>query len=141
MGSRGQALKSGGFTEYKYHTIARYNNVRFIVQNSDWNSHYKLTEMSNSPWTIYAGVDSKGILQTITFYNGNRKKYKEVDLTKPHHGMSPHVYECDPKLSLSLKDKEPRLLTTKEKNKVNKIVDYFIKHNLSKFAINGGKLK
>lgn len=46
MGSRGQALKSGGFTEYKYHTIARYNNVRFVVQNDNWNKHYKLTEMS-----------------------------------------------------------------------------------------------
>ncbi|WP_443741589.1 hypothetical protein [Treponema berlinense] len=44
-------------------------------------------------------------------------------------------------ISVHIKDKEPRLLTTKEKNKVNKIVDYFIKHNLSKFAINGGKLK
>ncbi len=48
MGSRGQALKSGGFTEYRYHTIARYNNVRFIVQNNA-NENFKLTEMSNSP--------------------------------------------------------------------------------------------
>lgn len=117
MGSRGQALKSGGFTEYKYHTITRYNNVRFIVQNSDWNSHYKLTEMSNSPWAIYAEADGEGNLRTITFYNDSRKKFKEIDLDKAHHGMIPHVHECDPNLSLRLKDKEPRLLTTKEKIK------------------------
>ena len=100
MGSRGQALKSGGFTEYKYHTIARYNNVRFVVQNDNWNKHYKLTEMSNSPWAIYAEADSDGKLRTITFYNGSRKKFKEVDLDKPHKGLSPHIHECDPKTSL-----------------------------------------
>ena len=141
MGSRGQALKSGGFTEYKYHTIARYNKVRYVVQNSDWNLHFKPTEMSNSPWAIYAGMNKEGILKTITFYNGSRKKYKEIDLDKPHHGISPHVHECDPKTSLRIHGKEPRPLTAKERNKVEKIVEYFSKHNLVKYAINGGKMK
>lgn len=141
MGSRGQALKSGGFTEYKYHTIARYNNVRFVVQNDNWNKHYKLTEMSNSPWAIYAEADSDGKLRTITFYNGSRKKFKEVDLDKPHKGLSPHIHECDPKTSLRFTGKEPRPLTEKEKNKVNKIIDFYNKHELSKYAKNGGKMK
>ena len=141
MGSRGQALKSGGFTEYRYHTIARYNKVRFVVQNDNWISHFKLTEMSNSPWAIYAGINGDGILKTITFYNGSRKKFKEIDLDKAHHGMLPHVHECDPKTSMRIKGKEPRPLTTKEKNKVDKIVEYFNKHNLAKYASNRGKKK
>ena len=141
MGSRGQALKSGGFKEYRYHTIARYNKVRFVVQNGDWNKHYKLTEMSNSPWAVYAQIDSKGNLNTITFYDGSRKKIKEIDLDKAHHKMLPHVHECNSKTSLRIKGQEPRPLTKKEQNKVNKIVEYFKKHDLSQYALNGGKMK
>lgn len=134
MGSRGQYLKSGGFTECRYHTIARYNNVRYIVPNDNWNKHYTLAEKSNSPWAVYAEADAKGNLRTIAFYNGNRKKRKEIDLDKPHNGVSPHGHECDPKTSLRLKGKLPCPLTTKEQDKVKKIIAYYNKHNLAMYA-------
>ena len=140
MGSRGQALKSGGFTEYRYHTIARYNKVRYVVQN-DPSANFKLTEMSNSPWAVYVGISHEGKLKTITFYNGSRKKYKEIDLDRPHKKLLPHVHECNTSTSLRIKEKEPRPLTTKEQNKVAKIVSYFNNHNLSKYAKNGDKMK
>lgn len=34
MGSGGMAIK-GGFVEYKYHTIMRDGNVRYVVQKRD----------------------------------------------------------------------------------------------------------
>lgn len=140
MGSRGQALKSGGFTEYRYHTIARYNNVRFVAQNNA-NENFKLTEMSNSPWAVYVGVNNNGIVKTITFYNGSRKKFKEIDIDKAHHGLSPHVHECNPKTSLRIQGLEARALTKKEENKVKKILAFYKKHNLKEYVLNGDKMK
>lgn len=138
MGSRGQSLKRGGFTEYKYHTVARYGKVRYIVQN-DSGANFKLTEMSNSPWAVYAGINRKGLLKTVSFYNGSRRKYKEIDLDNPHRRLSPHVHECDPATSLRIQGREPRPLTAKEKDKISGIVEFFRKHNLAQYAAGGGK--
>ena len=73
MGSRGQALKTGGFKEYRYHTIMRFNNIRFIVQNEG--RSIKLPEVSNSKWAVYATLGKDGQIKTVSFYNGNRRKY------------------------------------------------------------------
>ena len=77
MGSRGQAIKAGGFKEYHYHTIMRYNNVRFIVQNDG--KSIKLPEMSNSRWAVYTTLGKNGKIKSVSFYNGSRKKFKEID--------------------------------------------------------------
>lgn len=128
MGSRGAYLKGGGFKEYRYHTIMRYNNVRFVVQNEG--SSIKLPEMSNSRWAVYATLGKNGEIKSVSFYNGSRKKYKEIDF-KNHKGMAPHVHAFDQKIGLR-DDKRipPRKPTAREMNRVQHIVDFYERHDL-----------
>lgn len=86
MGSRSQSLKSGGFVEYSYHTLMRFNNVRFIVQNKK--RSIKLPEMSNSAWAVYVTLGKKGEIKAVSYYGANRKKFREIDF-KEHYGMTP----------------------------------------------------
>ena len=140
MGTRGQALKTGGFKQYCYHTLMRYNKVRFVVQNEG--KRVKLPEMSNSRWVVYTTLGTDGQIKSVSFYNGSRKKYKEIDLVD-HKGLGIHVHTCDPKTSLRIDDKiPPRKITSYELKRLNRIIDFYNKHNLKEKAINhykGGK--
>ena len=127
MGSRGQALKTGGFKVTNYHTIMRYNNVRFIVQHVGKN--VKLPEMSNSSWAVYTTLGQKGVIKSVSFYNGSRKKYKEID-SADHKGLGIHAHDCDPKTSVRYKFVEPRKLTSYEWNRLSKIIDFYKRHDL-----------
>lgn len=127
MGSRGQSLKSGGFREYNYHTVMRYNKVRFVVQN-DQNKSIKLPEMSNSKWSIYATLGRDGKIQSISFFNGKRKKYKEIDFTHFHEKMKPHVHILNPE-ETSLRSGIVRPMTGKEKAKVENILRFYDLHH------------
>lgn len=129
MGSRGQAIKSGGFTNYNYKTLMRYNNVRFIMQK-DTAKSIKVPEMSNSKWAIYVTISKKGELQAISFFNGSRRKYKEIDLIQSHHKLLPHVHNIDPN-AINMRDESNyRALTKKELNRVRSIKEFFRKHHL-----------
>ena len=129
MGSRGQALKSGGFSVYNYKTLMRYNNVRFVMQKDTVKS-IKVPEMSNSKWAVYAAISKKGELQSISFFNGSRKKYKEIDLIQSHHKLLPHVHIINPN-AISMRDENNyRALTKRELNRVRRIKEFFRKHNL-----------
>lgn len=59
MGSRGSYIKAGGFTEYKYKTIMRYNNNRFVILK-DTTKSVKSPEMSNSKWAVYVTLAKRG---------------------------------------------------------------------------------
>lgn len=134
MGSRGQALKTGGFKEYRYHTIMRFNNIRFIVQNEG--RSIKLPEVSNSKWAVYATLGKDGQIKTVSFYNGNRRKYKEVDIID-HKGLGTHVHTCNPKTSLRIDDKvAPGKPTSYEINRITKIIDFYERHDLKEKAKN-----
>ena len=66
MGSRGQALKTGGFTVYNYKTLMRYNNTRFVMQKDKSVQNVKLPEMSNSRWAVYATLGTDGAIKSIS---------------------------------------------------------------------------
>lgn len=140
MGARGQALKTGGFKKYCYHTIMRYNNIRFVVQNEG--KSIKLPEMSNSRWAVYVTLGKDGGIKSVSFYNGTRRRYKEIDLID-HKGLGTHVHTCNPKTSLRIDDKvAPRKLTSYEVHRLNRIIDFYKKHSLREKATDhydGGK--
>lgn len=140
MGSRGAFLKTGGFKEYRYHTIMRYNNVRFIVQN-DIAKGTKLPERSKSKWTTYAVLDRHGQLKSIAFYNGSRKMTKQIDFDHKHNGLKPHVHSMNPKTGLRDKSIVVRKPTAKESDRIQRIKDFYKRHDLKTKAdrINGGK--
>lgn len=121
MGSRGMAIR-GGFKEYKYHTIMRCGLVRFIVQNEG--SNVKLPEKSKTVNVVYATLGYDGKLKSITFFKG-RKKYKEIDIDHLHHKMQPHVHTCNVKKSIRDESVPVRLMTTRERNRVQKIIDFY----------------
>ena len=129
MGSRGQALKTGGFMHYGYHTIMRDGNIRFVVQNDTIKSS-KIPEVSNSPNVVYATLNRDGFLQGISFYDAKRIKRREIDF-KVHNGMNPHVHTLDTKIGLrddSLTEVRP--LDEKEKKYAEKIQQFCKEHNL-----------
>ena len=124
MGSRGQFLETGGFAEYKYHTVLRHNEVRYLKQNNVKDS-IKNPEMSNSKGVVYAVIGKKGNIKSISFFNENRHKYKQIDLDKPHKGMLIHVHTCDPQTSKRDNSIPIRVPTDEEMEYIQSIIDYF----------------
>ena len=129
MGSRGASLKTGGFTEYNYKTIMRDGNVRFVIQKDS--KSVKTPEMSNSKSAVYATLSKMGDIQSVTFYNSQRKLYRQIDFLHSHDGMKPHVHEIDTS-SKNLRSGQTRDLKKSEKNKIEKIKRFYTKHNLKK---------
>lgn len=140
MGSRGAYLKGGGFKEYRYHTIMRYSNVRFVVQN-DIVKGTKMPERSNSKWATYAVLDRHGKLKSIAFYNGSRKMTKQIDFDHKHKGLKPHVHSMNPKTGIRDETIDVRKTTAKEFGRIQKIIDFYKRHDLKTKAnrTNGGK--
>ena len=130
MGSRGQVLRTGGFKEYRYHTISRFNNVRFVVQNEG--KSIKLPEMSSSRWAVYTTLGKNGKIKSISFFNGSRKKFKEVDFQE-HNGLNPHVHAFNSKTGLR-DNEQPRKLTAYEEKRIRRIIDFYKKHDLAEIA-------
>lgn len=129
MGSRGQALKTGGFTAYNYKTLMRYGNTRFVMQR-DKTKSVKVPEVANSPWAVYATISKKGDLQSVSFFNGSRRKYKEIDLIWPHNGLLPHVHIIDPNAVRMRNEDNYRPLTNREAGRLREIQEFFKEHDL-----------
>lgn len=129
MGSRGQALKSGGFSVYSYKTLMRYNNTRFVMLKDKAKKNVKLPAMSNSKWAVYAALGADGDIKSISFYNESRKKYKEIDLSHFHNGMKPHVHIIDPDAK-NMRSGIVRAPTEREKSRIATIERFYKKHQL-----------
>ena len=41
---------------------------------------------------VYATIDSQNEVKAITYYDNSNKRIKQIDLDKPHRGMSPHTH-------------------------------------------------
>ncbi|WP_276781257.1 hypothetical protein [Treponema succinifaciens] len=136
MGSRGQALKSGGFSVYSYKTLMRYNNTRFVMLKDKAKKNVKLPAMSNSKWAVYAALGADGDKKSISFYNESRKKYKEIDLSHFHNGMKPHVYIIDPDAK-NMRSGIARAPTEREKSRIATIERFYKKHQLKDLYDNG----
>ena len=129
MGSRGQSIKGGGFTDYNYKTLMRYNNTRFVMLKDKSKKNVKLPEMSNSKWAVYAALGADGDIKSISFYNGSRRKYKEIDYSHFHNGMKPHVHIIDPNAK-NMRSGIARALTDREKSRIATIERFYKKHHL-----------
>lgn len=136
MGSRGQALKSGGFSVYNYKTLMRYNNTRFVMLKDKSKKNVKLPAMSNSKWAVYATLGADGDIKSVSFYNGSRKKYKEIDLSHFHDGMKPHVHIIDPNAK-NMRSGIARAPTEREKSRIATIERFYKKHQLKDLYDNG----
>lgn len=107
----------------------RYNNTRFIVQTDFTKNNVKEPEMSNSKWAVYTTLNSDGKIKSISFFNGSRKKYKEIDFTHFHNGLKPHIHIINPNAK-NMRDGIARNLSACEKRRVDTIFRFHKKHNL-----------
>lgn len=88
MGGRGAAANDEYGTAYR--TLAQSGNIKIIKQRSSGST--KTPMESRTPNRIYAVVDRRNRVKSITFHESNGKRYKQIDLTKPHNGKKPHVH-------------------------------------------------
>jgi hypothetical protein len=95
MGGRGAAggvsdkgLKYG--TEYT--TIISVDNIKFVQPTNPIPYPVPKDTMSFGKNRVYAYMNAKGQLKSITFYGKTGKKRRQIDLDHKHHGKMPHVH-------------------------------------------------
>jgi hypothetical protein len=97
MGTRGNFIPSGGFSEYKYKTLSTLqDNIKMIIYQNDKESS-STPQFSNSPNAIYAvvGKTKRGeyMLKYLGFYDENRMIYKSIDFNHKHNEKIPHLHK------------------------------------------------
>lgn len=69
---------------------------------------------------VYVTVNDRNSLVAVTYYDNRNKRRKQIDLEKPHKGMSPHThhgYEHNEDDSV----KGAAHLTTEEKRMIDRV--------------------
>lgn len=92
MGGRGS---SGGVSvknkKYgsEYKSLLTYGNIKFVVAKAG-NTTAPLETMTRN--RVYVTLDIRGNPKYITYYDRENKRRKQIDMDKPHWGVSPHVH-------------------------------------------------
>lgn len=92
MGGRGSStgvsIKGKPYgTEYK--SLLTSGNVKFVVHISNNTTAPMETMTSNR---VYVTLDGEGNPKYISYYDHENKRKKQIDLDKPHRGVSPHTH-------------------------------------------------
>ena len=82
---------------------------------------------------MYATLSKYGDIQSISFYDGSRRLFKEIDLGHAHNGLKPHVHDVDP-YAISFRTEDTRALNRKEQNRLNRIIRFYTKHDVKQMA-------
>lgn len=99
-------------TEYK--TVYQSGNIKFVKVNSG-NTTPPMETMTKG--RIYVTVNNKDQIKSITYYDKNNKRYKQIDIDHNHNingnPENPHIhkgYEHDENGTFTLSTKEGKLL-------------------------------
>lgn len=92
MGGRGSStgvsVKNKPYgTEYK--SLLTFGNIKFVV-SVDGNTTAPMETMTAN--RVYVTLDKNGNPKYISYYDKENKRCKQIDLDKPHLGVSPHVH-------------------------------------------------
>jgi len=120
MGGRGSSTgvseKGKGYgSEYK--SLLTVGNIKFVVPTSS-NTTAPMETMTKN--RVYVTLDRTGEPKFISYYDRDNKRRKQIDLDKPHQGVSPHTHhgynhnENDTGKGFAH-------MTTKEKNMVDRV--------------------
>lgn len=93
MGGRGASSgrsNSGKAYGTEYTTLYQSGNIKFVRYNDSKSAKTPMETMTKG--RVYATVDSKNDLKAITYFNKVNKRNKQIDLDKPHNGLSPHTH-------------------------------------------------
>ena len=92
MGGRGSASgisDKGKVYGTEYHTIYKYSNIKFIKPNIKDSTTAPMETMTKG--RVYVTVNEKGP-KYISYYDTQNKRFKQIDLDRPHKGMRPHTH-------------------------------------------------
>ena len=92
MGGRGSSsgisIKGKHYgTEYK--SLHTEGNIKFVVYK-DGNPKSPMETMTKR--RVYVTLGKDGVPKYISYYDKDNKRNKQIDLDKPHHGISPHTH-------------------------------------------------
>lgn len=124
MGGRGSSsggrfLKDGTYLPYgsEYKAVYQSGNIKFVKPNSGATTAPMETMTRGR---VYVTIDTDNNPKFISYYDQENKRIKQIDLDRPHKGVSPHTHhgyehnENDSKKGYAK-------LTTKEKKMVERI--------------------
>lgn len=93
MGGRGSSTGisiSGKVYGSEYRSLVTYGNIKFVVPVEGSTTAPMETMTKNR---VYVTLDvNTGNPKYISYYDKNNMRRKQVDLDKPHKGMSPHTH-------------------------------------------------
>ena len=111
----------------EYHSVYQSGNIKFLKTNKG-SSSVPMETMTKG--RVYVTIGSKNELKSISYYDKNNKRFKQIDITgKPHtvngKKILPHThkgYEHQEHGTHEISLKEQKMI-----ERVKKIWDYFIK--------------
>lgn len=119
MGGSKKYLSDGGFSEQTYKAVGVTANGIKVLEKVDEASR-NLPQYSNTPGTVYASLRSNDLPKQITYYDGERRHYKRIDLDHDHPPKTGiHVQTFD--------RKEPRYKLSKREIRDIKILYAYIR--------------
>lgn len=128
MGGRGASSgtsNNGHIYGTDYKTIIKSGNIKFIKKNSNQSETIMETMTKGR---VYVNINNKGKLTSITYFDKDNKRKKQIDLTHKHKKEIPHTHhgyihnENDT-------EKGASKLTTKEKRMVDRINKIWYNYN------------
>lgn len=114
--SSGMSVKGKPYGS-EYRTLLKDGNIKFVKVNSGSATPPMETMTKNR---VYVTLGSNGNPRFISYYDQNNRRVKQIDLERPHQGVSPHThhgYEHAEKDSA----KGYARLTTEEKKMVERV--------------------
>lgn len=93
MGGRGSSSGmsvSGKKYGTEFKSLYQWGNIKFVRYNDS--TAAKTPQETMTKGRVYVTVDSQNEVKAITYYDNSNKRVKQIDLDKPHHGMSPHTH-------------------------------------------------
>lgn len=128
MGGRGAAsgLSAKGMPYgSEFHTVHQAGNIKFLVSNSG-SAKTPMETMTNG--RVYATVNDQGAVKAITYYDKHNKRFKQIDIQGPRHTVNgkpelPHTH-----IGYVHEEKGTRILTTKEKKMVERVLSAWYYH-------------
>ena len=93
MGGRGA---SSGVSENgkpygsEYTTVYQSGNIKFVKQTNASNAKTPMETMTRG--RVYATVNDKDEISSISYYDNSNKRTKQIDLTHDHQNMKPHTH-------------------------------------------------
>lgn len=74
----------------EYTALYQSGNIKFVRYNDSKSAKTPMETMTRG--RVYVTINAKGNLAAITYYDKANRRTKQIDLDKPHMGISPHAH-------------------------------------------------